>query len=267
MREDERAELYQLGRQFPDADSDAQMNVTWITTDGVLADGTTTQVRYNVGVRNRGHGTRTSNPNNYHVNIPDDRPWKGQAGINLNSQYALSQVLGSALFRRLEVPMADSRPVQVRVNSTNLMVTVGNNSFGSYAANEQYNNDFVKRSWPLDPQGNSYRGIRGPDLSGAPQTPADLTWHGTNLLQLAYTNCYFKQNHFIDNDFSDLLDLIAVLNSTNGYAAANYTTDVLRRVNVDEWMRYMAVNTLLDNGETCLANGIGDDYALYHGHQ
>jgi hypothetical protein len=32
MRENERAELYQLGRAFPDADSDAQMNATWITT-------------------------------------------------------------------------------------------------------------------------------------------------------------------------------------------------------------------------------------------
>src|SRR5665213_3910228 len=30
-------------------------------------------------------------------------------------------------------------------------------------------------------------------------------------------------------------------------------------------MQYMAVNTLLDNDETCLANGAGDDYALYRG--
>ena len=30
-------------------------------------------------------------------------------------------------------------------------------------------------------------------------------------------------------------------------------------------MKYMAVNTLLDNTETCLANGVGDDYALYRG--
>ena len=30
-------------------------------------------------------------------------------------------------------------------------------------------------------------------------------------------------------------------------------------------MRYMAANTLLDNTETALANGVGDDYALYRG--
>src|SRR2546427_8617018 len=151
-------------------DSDGNMNATWITTDGVLTGGTTTQRRYNVGVRNRGHGTRRSRPHNFHINIPSDRLWKNQAGINLNSQYTYSQVLGSAIFRRLAVPMADSRAVQVRVNGTNEMTQPlpDINSFGSYAANEQYNNDFVKRSWPLDPQGDSYRGIRDPaaDISG-----------------------------------------------------------------------------------------------------
>ena len=70
-------------------------------------------------------------------------------------------MLGSAVFRKLEVPMADARGVQVRVNSTNQMALAlpDANSFGSYTANEQYNNDFVKRSFPLDSHGNSYRGI------------------------------------------------------------------------------------------------------------
>src|SRR2546430_7817570 len=139
------------------------MNGTWITVDGVFTGGTSTQVRYNVGVRNRGHGTRHSRPNNYHVNIPGDRSWKGVVGINLNSQYSYSQVLGSSVFRRLEVPMHETRPVQVRVNSTNIMSLPGlpdNNSFGSYAANEQYNSDFVQRTFVLDPNNNSYHSIR-----------------------------------------------------------------------------------------------------------
>lgn len=246
-------------------DSDADMNATWITADGVFSGGTTTQLRYNVGVRNRGHGTRRSRPHNFHINIPSDRLWKNQAGINLNSQYTHIQVLGSALFRRLAVPMADSRAVQVRVNGTNEMALSlpDLNSFGSYAANEQYNNDFVKRSWPLDPQGNSYRGIRDPaaDISGV----ADLSWHGSNIAVGAYTNVYYKQNNFLEDDWSDLISLIGVLNVTNGTTTASYVADVQRVLNVDEWMKYMAINTLLDNNETCLANGFGDDYALYRG--
>jgi hypothetical protein len=269
MTEMERAELYAIGRGCPDEDSDAQMNGTWITADGVVSGGSSTQSRYNVGVRNRGHGSRDSNPNNYHVNIPSDRLWHNQAGINLNSQYAFSQVLGSAIFRRLEVAMTDSAAVQLRVNSTNIMSLPGlpnNNSFGSYAANEQYNGDFVKRSFPVDDAGNSYRGIRDQFLCDPSlNSVADLTWHGANYATAVYTNGYFKQNNFVQNDWSDLIDLIAVLNSTNGHLVANYVPDVQQRLNVEQWMQYMAVNTLGDNTETCLANGVGDDYALYRG--
>ena len=268
MSEIERLELYRLGRKCPDSDSDASMNATFITQDGVVTDGTTTQLRYNVDVRNRGHGTRQSNPNNYHVSIPDDRLWKKQAGINFNSQFSHSQVLGSAVFRKLEVPMADSRAVQLRVNGTNLMATVsGANSFGSYAANEQYNSDFVKRSFPLDSRGNSYRGIRDAALCDpAFNGVADLVWHGANPFVVGYTNAYYKQNNFVRNDWSDLIGLIGVLNQVPGYSSpSTYVADIRRVINVNEWMRYMAVNTLLDNQETCLANGIGDDYALYRG--
>jgi hypothetical protein len=267
MTEAERAELYAIGRKCPDSDSDAAMNATFVSVDGVMTGGSTTQFRYNVGVRNRGHGTRQSNPNNYHLEIPEDRKWKDQAGINLNSQYAHAQMVGSAIFRRLEVPMADSRAVQVRVNSTNLMATVGGNSFGSYAANEQYNNDLVQRQFPLDGGGNSYRGIRQAAICDPlyQNTVADLSWQGPNYAVAVYTNAYFKQNHFPENDWSDLIALIGVLNLTNGTTSASYVADVRRVLDVDEWMKYMAINTLLDNDETCLANGYGDDYALYRG--
>ncbi len=275
MTEMERLELYQLGRGCPGSspgasmDSDAQMNATWVTIDGDSSSGTTTRLNYSAGVRNRGHGTRSSNPNNYHVNFPGDHPWKNVTGINLNSQFAFSQVLGSAVFRRAGVPMAQSRAVQLRVNGTNLMSLAGLpnlNSYGSYAANEQYNNDFIQRAFALDPYGNSYRGIRDQSLCDTSHNSvADLSWQGASYAVPAYTNAYFKQNNFLENDWSDLLDLIAVLNSANGYQPANYATDVQRRVNVDEWMKYMALNTLLDNDETCLANGFGDDYALFRG--
>ena len=270
MTERERAELYALGRICPDSDSDASMNATWITQDSIVSGGTTTQMRYNASVRNRGHGSRVANPNNYHVNVPSDRPWKDQLGINLNSQYAYSQVLGSAIFRVAGVPMANARPVQVRVNSTNLMTlpTVNANSFGSYSANEQYNNSFIKRSFPLDPAGNSYRGIRD-SVACDPKfdSVADLVWHGTDPKIGSYTNAYFKQNHATADDWSDLISLLGVLNLTHGTTAKTYIVDVERVINVAQWMRYMALNTLLDNNETILANGIGDDYALYRGVQ
>ncbi len=266
MTEAERNYLQTLSDKASTTDSDAAMNATWITSDGVLTGGTTTQLRYNIGVRNRGHGTRLSNPHNFHLNIPNDRAWKNQSGINLNAHYAYSQVLGSAVFRNLEVPMADARGVQLRVNSTNQMALPlsGANSFGSYTANEQYNNDFIKRTFPLDPRGNSYRCIRDPQAGVS--SDADLSWHGANYAQGVYTNAYFKENNLVPNDWSDLIRLMGVLNEIPGYSTtATYVTNVQSVLDVDEWMRYMAINTLFDNNETCLANGAGDDYALYRG--
>ena len=221
MTEMERQELYEIGRGCPSMDSDAQMNATWITMDGVVSGGTTTQVRYNVGVRNRGHGTRPSNPNNYHVNIPGDRPWKNTTGINLNSQYAHSQVLGSAMFRRGGVPMAESRAVQVRINSTNLMslpyddgrpvdttpsarmrptsntTTISSSAFSRSIRMAIPTAAFAIRPFVIPPA-TAWQISPGT----APTTPS-----------ASYTNAYFKQNNFLQNDWSDLIDLIAVLNS------------------------------------------------------
>ena len=66
----------------------------------VYRDGTGLDVRYNVGIRNRGHGTRDFPPNNYRVNIPSDRPWEDLTAININSKYTYLQVFGNILFNR-----------------------------------------------------------------------------------------------------------------------------------------------------------------------
>ena len=60
--------------------SDAQMNATLVSTVGGI-----TEVRYNVGIRYRGSGTRNNNPPNNRINIPSDRPWLGTTQININA--------------------------------------------------------------------------------------------------------------------------------------------------------------------------------------
>jgi len=237
--------------------SDAFVNGTFINSDGVLDNGSTTQVRYQCGFRNRGHGTRNAVPHNFHIAFPKDNLWKSRSGQNLNSQYTHSQQLGSAVFRKLGLPMADSRPVQVRVNGANL-AKPGQEQFGSYAANEVVDDRLVKRQFPLDDQGNLYRGIR--DMIPGINSDADLAWHGVSYT--GYTNAYSKENNAVANDWSDLVHLIDVLNNTPD---VNYASTVSNVVNVDEWMKFFAVNTLLDNQENSIGIGAGDDYALYRG--
>jgi len=237
--------------------SDAAVNGTFISTDGILDGGSTTHLRYQCDFRNRGHGTRTTVPHNFHVGFAEDRAWKGRFGINLNTHYTHSQHLGSAVFRRAGVAAADSRPVQVRVNGAQL-AKPGQAQFGSYVANEVVDDLLVQRQFPTDPGGNLYRGVR--DMIPGISSEADLLWRGASYS--SYTNAYAKENHRAANDWSDFIRLLNVL---NWEPDSTYVAAMTHTVNVEEWMRYFAVNTLLDNQENSLGIGEGDDFALYRG--
>ena len=111
-------------------------------------------------------------------------------------------------------------PCKCAINSTNLMSLPGCRTIRLVRLvrrQRTVQRDFIQRSFPLDPQGNSYRGIR--DQTSCDPTPtAWRTSPGTApLYRPAYANAYFKQNNLLENDWSDLMDLIAVLNSANGY--------------------------------------------------
>ena len=249
MTASEKAALDQV--ESTQALSDAASSGTFVTQDG-----TGTEFRYQTTYRNRGHGTRYHVPHNIKVELPTETPWKGRGTLNLNAAYPYNQAIGSAIMRQAGLIIAESRLVQVLVDGSNL---AGAGQYGSYAANWGFNSDLIKTQQPQDVGGNLYRGIRDFNTSITP----NLVWHGTDYRN--YTNAYFKQNNYVPNDWSDLIDLIAALNATNGFTDAGYLASVEARVNVEQWMRFFAVHTLLDDQETTLASGYGDDYALYHG--
>lgn len=251
MTETERDELHELGHTLPDANSDAQMNGTFISVD---ADGT--KLRYLTGIRNRGHGTRTAIPNNYHVSFRSDDTWQGRRGLSLNSQYPHSQVLGSRLFQRAGLAALDAWAVQVRVNNENLAKS-GLPQFGSYAAVEVLNGDYIRNHFPLDSQGNAYRGVASDPPS---EVEADLFYRGSN--PNAYRPNYPKQNNLFEDDWTDLIRLTRVLSQT---PASDFLPAVSQVLDVQEWLRYFAMNALLENNETGIYMGFGDDYALYRG--
>ncbi|MCP4452659.1 MAG: lamin tail domain-containing protein, partial [Planctomycetes bacterium] len=65
MTDMERARLDDIGDgEGGEHNSDAQMNATFISVLGTDID-----LRYNVGIRNRGHGSRRHNPNNMRINF------------------------------------------------------------------------------------------------------------------------------------------------------------------------------------------------------
>ncbi len=251
MKEAERVELDYIGDTLPDALSDAEMNGTFISVDALG-----TALHYTVGIRNRGHGGRTERPNNYHLNFPNDRRWKGVRAINLNTQFTHAQLAGSILFRKSGIPAAVAEAVQVRVNNANL-ANVGSPQFGSYVALESLNSDFAGNHFPDDSSGNLYRARAAESPSTA---EPDLFHRGTN--PNSYTNTYFKETNKSEDDWTDLIELTRVLDDT---ADNLYLQEVKRVVEVNEWLRYFAMNALLDNNETGIYMGYGDDYSMYRG--
>lgn len=257
LTETERSQLDSLGAGGS-ADSDAQFNLTFISTDG-----TGTEVRYSSAVRNRGHGSRNTRPNNLRVNFPNNRPWKGVRAINLNTVTTVAQVVGSALFQKAGLPMANSTAVQVRLNNT---PGTGNAAPGNgfYAANEELSQEFVETHFPDDSDGDCYRGIR---IETNPSIPADFTFLGNTKgsclsFPQCYTNLYFKQNNGSEDDWTSIIEVCRVMTQAS---TEDYVEEIDAVVDIDNWLLYFALNTLGDNNETSLSNGWGDDYAMYRG--
>ena len=250
MTEAERADLAEIGDDGAESDSNAQMNGTFISIDGTGA-----KLRYNVGIRNRGHGSRDDPPNNYRINIPHDDPWNGFSGLNINSKYTHSQVFGSAVHRMAGIAVSDATAVQVRVNGQNLAEPAGR-MFDSYAHVEPLDGDMIDTHFPDDAAGNLYKALRTDDRTDE----ADLRYEGTD--PDAYRDTYFKQTNDELDDWSDLINMTFVLNNA---PAETFFAEVSQVIDVEQWTRYLALDALMNNWETGLVRGIGDDYAMYRG--
>jgi hypothetical protein len=250
MTEAERAELAAIGAPgSASQNSNAAMNGTFISMDG-----TGTDIRYQVGIRNRGGGSRDAQPNNYRVNFGNFNTWhNGAVDLNLNSIFSADEVIGAALAARAGVPGQWSTPVQVRVNNSNL-ATAGQGMFGSYSYVEAESRQFVSSHFPTDSQGNYYRGVD-------PNHNAKLQY-STNLA--SYQTLYPKETNKEANDYTDLINLTKVLDPTQT-PDANFAAAVNATIDVKEWMRYFAYNVLVGNGETSLGTGYGDDFGMYRG--
>jgi hypothetical protein len=245
MTEMERGRLAYIGNHSSVSGPDSQMNATFISVEG-----TGMQLRYNVGLRNRGHGSRNGPPNNQHVAFVDDKPWNDRSALSFNCRNPPGQIMGSAIFRMAGLAAAFTTPAQLRINGVNLATA---NMYGVYARLDATDSFFAKQHFPNDPDGNLYACFRDAG-------EAELRYVGTN--PNAYRPSYFKETNASQDDWSDLIHLVDVLNNA---PEATYFQDVSKVLNVSQWLRYIALDSLLMNNETGLNQGGGDDYFLYRG--
>ncbi len=249
MTETERVEFQNISRN-----SDAQMNVTLVSVDP-----SGTEVRYNSGLRVRGAGSRGRTPHNSRLNIPNDRLCYGVSEVNLNSQFSYLQLVGSHLVQKSGLVSANARAVQVRFNGVNPAFAtpqpgnVASWQFGSYVHMEPLSGEWAENHIPDDGDGNVYRASTGGHN-------ADLSY-GTSAGYFQNRG-YSKASNSSENDWSDMIELTDVLNNTPDVA---YAAQVRTVVNVEAWMRYFAVMSMMTSLETSIATGRGDDYSMYRG--
>ncbi len=245
----ENAELLQIPSHSNLQGPNSQMNATFISIDGSGAE-----THYLTGIRNRGHGSRTSaNPMNYRVNFRSDDRWKGVSAINLNTVQVYLQHLGSVLSRKAGVASANTIPVQVRVNNVNRANAAGS-MFGSYAAVEVIDGDWAENHFPQDGEGNVYKVVR--DIP-----PPNFDYRGTN--PNSYRNTYGKESNASEDDWTDLINMLSIMGENSG--AAFTEANVRQVINPEQWLRHIALMNILANSESGLPTGNNDDYYMYRG--
>lgn len=226
--------------------SDAQMNATFIATSGEDSD-----IRYRAGLRRRGAGSRSGNPRTLRLNLPDDDQWDDVNALNLNARYTYLQIFGQKMFAASGLGGAKGRPVKLLINGID-QAESGSRMYGFYAHMEPQNGLAIDRQFPEDSAGNLYR-KRRPDN--------ELAYRDGEVGRYL-SDGWDKATNSSDWDWSDLDGLLKAINDTDN---EDYLANIREVMDVEQWMRWFAVMTLLNNGETNISNGADDDYYMYRG--
>jgi len=199
------------------------------------------EVFYNVGVRYRGESSRDTWPRPYRIKFRDEHEFEDRERINLVSDELGREALSHDLFQRVGLPAPNTRFVTLYINE--------NRQDRDYLDVEQVDNDFLEAHFPDDEDGNLYRAYDGADLSYRGPDPD------------AYRPYYVKKNNEDADDYSDIITLTDALTNSPD---ETFRAQAEAVADMRQWLRWFAVQAVLDNHEGALWIGQGDDYFLYH---
>ncbi|MBI4602951.1 MAG: lamin tail domain-containing protein [Planctomycetes bacterium] len=219
--------------QTRDVYSNDLLNGTFIAGNSVI---------YRVGIRYRGESSRLVTPKSYRVQLTDDEELEGIKNLNLNGNRAQHQHVGMQFFRGADVPASLTRPVRL---------LFGTDAEVTYTRMEEVDEQFLRRYYS-SPQGedggNLYRGIDNGNLDYRGTSPG------------SYRPNYKKETNEEADDWSDLIRLCDVLTNTPD---ADLPAVLPGIIDVEEWVRFFAVHTLISTQEGGIYRDRGDDYFLY----
>ncbi len=251
-------------------DSNAQKNASFVVWDGTGVD-----VRHTAGVRIRGSASRGNAIKSNRINLASDNPWHGITQLNINAPNPADQISGSALWRLAGLFAADSSPVRMFSNGEDLK------EGGAYNYLETPNSDMAANQFAGDSDGNLYRGRRNNESPEGGRS-AGLTYEGPIGVPAPdppdnpYAS-YMKLTNSGLADWTDVAELTFQLNNcgtsdtfdqcAEGEYNDDYIDNVENVVDIDQWLRSLALSAMLDNNEGGLLIGDarGDDYIMYRG--
>jgi hypothetical protein len=132
--------------------------------------------------------------------------------------------------------------------------------WGVYSMVERVDNKYLaNRFGPDSVGGNLYK------ASHAQRGPMDLVYHGEEITGYPMQNgqyAYGKVNNEAAADYNDIITLCRILDSTAYASEEEFVQALEGELNVDTFLRYMAVVTILDNWDTYVS--IGNNYYLFN---
>jgi spore coat protein CotH len=215
---------------------------------------------YNVGIRYKGNssyfapgvGVKKSFKVHFNEYVPDQR-FHGLKKLNFNNCFKdpslMREMIGYDIFEAAGCPASRTSHIKLYVTVPG---TYNQKFFGVYISVEQVNKQYLADRFP-ESDGNLYKaGQHGATLRF-------LGWDKSFYTTPADAPPYEKKTNEIEDDWSDFIHFLDVLNNTPG---ASFKTAIENVFNVDGFLNYLAANTVLSNMDSIA--GRQANFYLYH---
>ncbi|SMP72239.1 Dockerin type I repeat-containing protein [Neorhodopirellula lusitana] len=234
-------------------DSDDPYFAADVTIDGVTME--------NVGIRFKGNSSFTGTGIKKSLKIDfdefdednDSLTYLGLKKLNLNNNYNDPTMLREKLLYDFASNFVEGSSRAVHTN-----VTINGELYGIYTAVEQVDKTYVQTRFGSDEDGNLYKGAASDEAGDDPNADfgSDLTYLGDD--PVAYEENYQLKTNETENDYSDLVEFIDVLNNTS---AEDLAAAIEPLLDVDDTLASLAINNLFANLDSY--NGSAHNYYLY----
>jgi CotH kinase protein/Lamin Tail Domain/Secretion system C-terminal sorting domain len=198
----------------------------------------------NVGLRIRGNTSRYSAKKSFKISFntfEEGRDYFGLEKMNLNGEHNDPSIVRSKLcwdiLYDFNVPATRSNHVELYIN---------NEYRGLYTNVEHIDEEFVESRFG-NKDGNLYKCL----------WPSDLIYMGTN--QSSYENVYELKTNTETNDYSDLINLIEVINNT---PIDQFPTELEKIFNINNFLKFHAVEVFTAHWDSY--SFLKNNFYLYH---